>query len=396
MVPDSPPLLRPRPRRPADLDPLRHFDISADNDHSEPTTPNELSPSSSSYSPWSRLTPISSNPQQLRSSQSQQQLLPDDSPAPFEAGRSRSILNLTSSTLQGIYGTADDESAAPTPGSQTPVALRSLKSSLKLLALDDPAQSSSSNASLEGNATLPQPPLDAPSFLPRYRHGFWNLILPLLFRAIILFAIGFSYGSLITCLHNSNPRFSFQDGLSAATSAANITSTVASSFQSLWSAQPAWPLLPALVVEDGQLWFRLSWGFAGILLGGLLPYLDFRLQLRDIASSSNKHDLASSGINAVSDCRGANINRRNSLQPERRASVTLPSRRTSIVDDSSLHFEDSGTIGDWNPMIRGIGVFVGIAFAIVRAILYPCSSFFFFCFFFPFSPLLITLLRSVY
>ncbi|KAI5282620.1 hypothetical protein KEM52_003644, partial [Ascosphaera acerosa] len=38
-----------------------------------------------------------------------------------------------------------------------------------------------------------------------------------------------------------------------------------------------------LSLDAGQWWFRLAWGFAGVALGTLLPYLDFRVALRELA-----------------------------------------------------------------------------------------------------------------
>ncbi|KAI5299192.1 hypothetical protein KEM56_003449, partial [Ascosphaera pollenicola] len=280
-------------------------------------------------------------------------------------------------TLQGIYGNACDESAAPTPGSQTPSTLRSLKSSLRLALEEkkpdqeeespavDAAAIAAATATANANLHLPQPPLDAPTFLPKYRRGFWNLSLPLLYRAVVLFAIGFSYGSLITRLHNSSPRLSFDSGLSAVPSVANITATVASSLSSLWPLSAAWPLLPTIVIEDGLWWwFRLSWGFAGIVFGTLLPYLDFRLQLRHIKKLSKQNGSAIVSRGDGSGNGFAITQRTSSIPLERRGSGTTSSRRASLIDEVALYPKESGTLGDWNPMIRGIGVFIGIAFAI--------------------------------
>ncbi|KAI5295117.1 hypothetical protein KEM55_006327 [Ascosphaera atra] len=135
---DPPPttqrVLRPRPRRPAtesttmknnDPSPTRRFDLTPDDDHEhdhdndEPPTPND---------------PYEAIQAQLRPSHAD----PSDFSLDDAAHRSRSIMNLTSSTLLGIYGdTVYDDSAAPTPGTQTPVtgignsnALRDLRSSL--------------------------------------------------------------------------------------------------------------------------------------------------------------------------------------------------------------------------------------------------------------------------
>ncbi|EEH19174.2 hypothetical protein PABG_01493 [Paracoccidioides brasiliensis Pb03] len=76
--------------------------------------------------------------------------------------------------------------------------------------------------------------------VPR-RHGFRSLYLPLLLRAVLLFAFGVAYGTLIMHLHDNH----------------RLT-----------------PMRMENITDHGSWVYMVFWGLAGVALGGLLPWFD--------------------------------------------------------------------------------------------------------------------------
>ncbi|KAL8634120.1 hypothetical protein Q9189_000039 [Teloschistes chrysophthalmus] len=216
-----------------------------------------------------------------------------DSDRPSLSDRKRSILNLTSSTLFGIYAPSDsprDGMSTPASGIETP-GLR---------------------YSIDDN----RPPIlgafDKPEFhrRPSQPHiTLRNYYLPLSLRTILLFFFGVAYGSVVTHLHDN-------------------------------------PQIAPVKVEgiERYTWRYLAfWGLAGIVLGRLLPWVDI---LWERTMGERRHAVgyfAISSGNASSD-EGEGEGERST------------SRIESVLG------------ADWNPAVRSIGAFVGIAFAIVRAV----------------------------
>ncbi|KAM0274438.1 hypothetical protein ACHAQH_007846 [Verticillium albo-atrum] len=219
MSDDGPPLLRPIPRRP--------FDIN----FTSPTPPTDAD--SSSPSPAHIQNPetsrlLSPKPNGFRAA------------TPSESGtsisRTQSIVNLTTSTLFGIYSpssTGKDRSIRPdleTPwgtGSQTPVKRQSLDdTTYELLKERFHPQT------LRRRSSRPAPPAQ-------------SVIASTLFltaRVAVLFLLGMGYGALVTRLHDKHQ-------------------------------------LAALSVEGvirpGFNWTYLTlWGVSGVTLGALLPWFD--------------------------------------------------------------------------------------------------------------------------
>ncbi|CRK13712.1 hypothetical protein BN1723_001973 [Verticillium longisporum] len=219
MSEDGPPLLRPIPRRP--------FDIN----FTSPTPPSDGVSSSPSPAPGqnfetSRL--LSPKPNGFRAA------------TPSESGtsisRTQSIVNLTTSTLFGIYSpssTGKDRSIRPdleTPwgtGSQTPVKRQSLDdTTFELLKERFHPQA------LRRRSSRPAPPAPYTAASALYVTA----------RVAVLFLLGMGYGALVTRLHGKHQ-------------------------------------LAALPAEGtsgpGFNWKYLTlWGICGVLLGALLPWFD--------------------------------------------------------------------------------------------------------------------------
>jgi len=207
--------------------------------------------------------------------------------------RTRSILNLTSSTLLGIYSPISDgnKEELSTPwgtGAQTPIQGRSVDDSIPH----------------EPSLTWPR---DATK--PRLKQKRKDVI-PILFQTILLFAFGIGYGSIVTHLHKTQ----------------RITP------------------VPVPDVERSSLWYLVSWGVFGIVLGNALPLVDAFWETT--VSTAMKRDQATQS-------------RKSDAAPKATPDGTTAS--------------DSGLGPMWYSAVRSVGVFVGIAFAVVS-----CS--------FPFKP----------
>jgi hypothetical protein len=267
MAEASPPLLRPVPRRPFDLSSRTPVDSPGDSQPASPD-PSEVS----------------------RGTTSGATLAPNkDDNSSFSNSRSRSILNLTSSTLFGIYspttsfsGDARDYSEPATPwgtGAETPARHYSFDVNDSSLA----AITSQQKLVRAAAQQLRQKQLHQGSTLAQ--------ILPLAGRLGALFAFGVLYGVLVSHLHDSR----------------NMS------------------IVPVKVEGlDHSTWSYLAfWGVAGVALGTLLPIVDKWLEGESQEKSSSRDKVQSDGQRVPADEVG------------------------------------------WSRMIRSVGAFVGIAFAIV-------------------------------
>ncbi|KAF2429861.1 hypothetical protein EJ08DRAFT_679592 [Tothia fuscella] len=252
---DSPPLLRPLPRRPF---------------QNRGNSSNASSEAATSHPPTPRL-PNST----------------EEDPKNGDISRTRSIINLTSSTLFGIYAPSSfQESSAPaTPwgtGAETPIRNGSMDgfpsprggprgSELEARLLG--------NQGLEKRAGSPSSG-HAPKSLP------WTLLLGAM-RVSVLFGFGLAFGAIIAHLHDNRHLAPVQvEGL------------------------------------NRESWRYLAfWGICGVVLGNLLPWVDVVWGTAECEASSIKPR----GLNGV----------------------------------------------EWNDVVRSVGAFVGIAFAIRKL---PWSS----------------------
>ena len=202
--------------------------------------------------------------------------------------KTKSILNLTSSTLFGIYsGTSESggvESSTPWgTGAQTP----SARTSMDGIVPEEPqiAWSEFRNRAQSISKTRPR------------RMGFRGYILPLALQTTLLFAFGAGFGAIVTHLHQTQ----------------KITP------------------IPVPGTEKSTTYYHVSWGLFGILVGNGLPLVDRLLD----------------------DELGV---------PDRK-----PSGHKRSESSSSDH--DRESLGPlWYSVVRSIGAFVGIAFAVVSQI----------------------------
>jgi len=288
------PLLKPLPRRP--------FELSSSNDSSV-----QSSPYIGSHVPDdSHLDPSSAN---TRS----------------DVSRTRSILNLTSSTLFGIYGPTagsgsnQDASQPPTPwgtGAETPIrdrngsvddASRSASldltrvrstnaSEIEALLLARPPAHRTNSSTIAGGRkarapTGPPPPHHAPESAARS-------LATAAARAAVLFAFGVAYGALVAHLHD----------------------------------HPALALVDVDVVQAAGWRVLVFWGVAGVAIGTLLPWVDGALD------------------------GGAAAQARDEVPAEAAREEDVGPRKRGL-----------GGV-EWSDVVRGVGAFVGIAFAIVSCL----------------------------
>ncbi|MCJ1311096.1 hypothetical protein MMC25_004766 [Agyrium rufum] len=232
-------------------------------------------------------------------------LSPDDRPS---VNRTRSLLNLTSSTLFGIYApSASDNGGADSvrDGSSTPWGTG---------AITPNPQSTNSGTSRSSTDERPAAPIspsfpshtdkkNATTYHVRTRPGsMFRQIRSYSFKTALLFVLGMAYGVLVTQLHDE-PRVA------------------------LAPVQVA----PAAGIERDSWQYLGFWGLAGVTLGYLLPIMDGLFSQK----------------------------RNNSRDTQREAAGTMRRRGTDTSRDSGLGAE-------WLAVVRSIGAFVGIAFAIRR------------------------------
>ncbi|POR37896.1 Uncharacterized protein TPAR_01913 [Tolypocladium paradoxum] len=278
MADDGPKLVRPVPRRPFNLN-LTSATPPDDDDDDEHDSP----PSGFALSQHDFSSPRFLNPG----------FTPTDAAS---ISRPASFLNLTSSTLMGIYSQAtsnrdrrfSDRDEPDTPwgtGAQTPIKRPSIDDATYELMRDR-------------------------SHLPRRRSSYWPggpetgsspppsaaaTALSLTLRAGLLFLLGVGYGVLVTRLH---------------------------------SEQQYLADLAEGIIKPGANWKYLAfWGVSGVVLGSLLPWFD-KVWERTFGSELDDDDAVAGGDGEGAAKRG--------LGP--------------------------GT--DWALVMRAIGAFVGIVFAI--------------------------------
>ena len=221
-------------------------------------------------------------------------LLEAKSELSYTPSKTRSILNLTSSTLLGIYSPTGYEASreeASTPwgtGAQTPSHRESVDASR-------PIPSSREWETVQTKVVS-----------DRRRGGLRGYYIPLFLRGLMLFAFGMAYGTIITHLHDS------QD------------------------------LVPVKVegINRDSWYYLLFWGLSGIAMGSLLPWVD-----------------------GVWD---NNVVTTQPVRAQDRRRRTSSSGSDNDDDERSSGRFNNGLGADWNPVVRSIGAFVGIAFAIVR------------------------------
>ncbi|KAM0722033.1 hypothetical protein Q7P37_002959 [Cladosporium fusiforme] len=256
---DSVPTLRPRPRRP--------FELSA----SGPPSPSSTPPS---------------EPQNFPSQLSAALASKDGNSTP---ARNRSILNLTSSTLFGIYsptGYAVEREEPSTPwgtGAETPV-----DSDKANFEIPDTILANGPNGLRRRRRSTAVAQRHIPLRVKRGLKGYW---LPLLGRVIALFGVGVLYGMLVSHLHDRQEI--------APVKVEGIDRT-------------AWP-------------YYVFWGSAGVLLGQALPHLDA------VWNGDEDEDIEE-------------------REEDARRRRSTGSRQQGMVA--------------WNDVVRSVGAFVGIAFAI--------------------------------
>lgn len=261
---ESPPILRPIPRRPF------HINLTPANpiERSDPPEPC-----------WEEPPPFSLD--------SKQNGFTNTSAETPSFSRVQSIANLTSSTLLGIYsatGYKDDREEAYTPwgtGAQTPArsSIDGRRPSLSALA---PARTRRRHSVKH----------EVKESMSQLQH-----IISFTTRSVLLFGIGMGYGLLVTHLHNDQRVAPFQ--------------------------------LEGIIKPSYDWRYLAFWGIAGVGLGSLLPWVD--MIWADYNVPQEKDYFNAKEDNAVA------------VEEESRQSASQ----------------------DWNPVVRSIGAFMGIALAIV-------------------------------
>lgn len=200
--------------------------------------------------------------------------------------RTRSVLNLTSSTLFGIYAPSEDATPEGS-GARTPLWRSNT---------DD------KRPPVIGAYTRPTLPRRRSQHHSTFRDTFPALAI----RTLLLFALGVGYGAIIVHLHDDQQ------------------------------------LAPVKVegIERYSKGYLITWGMAGVLLGTLLPWVD---TFWDETAEDQEFDMPA--------------------EPKRDRARSVSAGGNDEERPSSSSGKGSST--DWTPVIRSIGAFVGIAFAIV-------------------------------
>ena len=205
------------------------------------------------------------------------------------SSRTRSILNLTSSTLSGIYRSTtsafDREDATPWgTGAQTPMIGRSSSFDFSSSNMSDYIFRKGPDGSV---SAIRRGARHIPSYRPH--KNFKSHVFPFLSRIVALFAVGVLYSLLIGHLHDKQQ------------------------------------IAPVRIEFDRSHWsYMVSWGVAGVLLGEALPRADGFWSSPDKAGDDEPED--------------------------------------NDKDDRSA--ESMRGLTRWNEVVRSIGAFIGIAFAI--------------------------------
>lgn len=326
-------ILRPSPRRPFEQ-PTEHvaptFDLSAVSDSESDDNDHVSSSRHGGTGAGAVLgTLCAENSPSLDSDAFSQSTGLDD------AGRTRSILNLTSSTLRGIYTEAelDGPTEPGTPngggatGAHTPSIFKSSQLGLSAVAkqLDPAGERAGGSDDLDPATEMLSPISNVPEATPpehlaqhRRRQSTAERMASMTGRATLLFGFGVAYGLVVTHLHKTT-----SDGRAAA-------------------VMPV-PLDTADALGKRSPWFLAFWGIMGIILGSLLPWFD--RVWADLVSASVSLDQE---VEAKDDKEGK---------------IVVRGRRRRRV---------MGVHTDWTAVVRSIGAFVGIAFAIVSTSCQRC------------------------
>ena len=213
--------------------------------------------------------------------------------ASTSASRTRSALNLTSSTLFGIF--------APDEGSSTPWGSGAQTPSLTMRAMNEDKRPPVIGAF--------QQPTQRRSVSQQRRATARNTLIPLALRTTLLFVLGVAYGAIVIHLHDERR------------------------------------LTPVKVegMEQYSWWYLTAWGVTGILLGNLMPWVD-KLWENTVGDYT-------AGKNAKVETKGVGSNK---------------AGRTASLARSDLG-------AGLTPIIRGMGAFFGVAFAIVSQLSYEHS-----------------------
>lgn len=213
------------------------------------------------------------------------------------ASSTGSFLNLTSSTLLGIYSSSGYDSIRGDPstpwgtGTHTPLRMASMEKERPII--------------LPKSEAFSRPRASDKSSQPKFWYR--NTFLPVFERTILLFSFGVGYGLIITHLHDKQR------------------------------------LAPVPVDRiDRSSWrYLILWGTVGICLGELLPWIDA---------------FWNETIYKTKD------------SPSFTASPKIPRPSSGSSDEDERLTTDfvTGVVADWSSVVRGIGAFIGIAFAIVR------------------------------
>lgn len=243
-------------------------------------------------------TPIPSNPATPRADGSGE-TESDDVPS-----RTKSLLNLTSSTLFGIYSPSEydiaRDSAAPTPwgtGAQTP----------------------RSDGNERPFPTMTTGPDGRPILKRMQSHQKQSVLavaMRLALRITALFVLGVAYGMVVSQLHENQ----------------HIAPV---KMQNIHPTHPA---------------YLGFWGFAGVGLGSLLPWVD-RAWLERFGQEEQ-----TSGRDAM------RVRSNEKSHSTERDLETLDRRESTVLG------------ADWYSMVRSVGAFVGIAFAIVSRACLLCDQ----------------------
>lgn len=244
----------------------------------------ELTPASTDSSHPPSPTPEMTNPELLMEKR-----------ADLSPSRTRSILNLTSSTLLGIYsptglGETRDELSTPWgTGAQTPIHRRSV----------DYWRPELEPVTWNGPGTKPK------SQNRVRKSGFRGYYVPLAFQTALLFLSGIAYGSITTHLHKTQ----------------HITP------------------VPVPSSDRTALYYHITWGILGVLLGNALPIVD---DLWEDTVTPNSNGVIVKNKSRQSD-----------------------SKEKSSDEHGHHPSSESGVDPIWYSTVRSVGAFVGIAFAVV-------------------------------
>ncbi|EEH10647.1 INSIG domain-containing protein [Histoplasma capsulatum G186AR] len=324
----EPPILRPRARKPFEL-------ASSSTETSESPTPILESSSSTTATMANNTNQDSLDPSAASSSK--------DSLA---ASRTRSILNLTSSTLLGIYSPSTLDSpryelsawdAAVASGTQTPTTSYSpYPQRFSQATTTTTARARTPTASITKTINPSSTSSRRTRFMrtPRRRRTLRTFYLPLLLRSALLFVFGVVYGTIITHLHD-NPR---------------VTPIKIENID---------------VIKRGSWVYMVFWGVAGVALGGLLPWFDVVWE-EFVEGESEGEGVVVGGEETEGSSGNVEVSNRDLNGSGDGSGVVRANGNGKVpvqVDREQL--KDSGSIAaDWNQVVRSIGAFVGIAFAI--------------------------------